>query len=212
MRPVFGLWIGGPLTRLAQASIRSFIELGHPYTLYAYEEPGPMPARAVVSDAGDVLRRRAVSYLLSRGAYSMISNLFRYRRRLDGGLWVDTDVIALRPFDFPLDETIVAWQDDELMNGAVLGAPHNDPFIRELHRRATSWRSGYAWSSSWPEHGRPAHFRRALRHGQTYLLAEAPWGRIGPETYAVHAWNTVLERLDAQDPADGTILHPLLAA
>ena len=51
MRPVFSLWIGGSLPQLARASIRSFVALGHPYTLYVYADPGAIPDGAVVDVA-----------------------------------------------------------------------------------------------------------------------------------------------------------------
>jgi hypothetical protein len=60
-------------------------------------------------------------------------------RRLvrDGGLWVDTDTIALRPFVFPEDRLVLGRQDARLLNNAVLGAPPGRPLIRQLQRTAS---------------------------------------------------------------------------
>ena len=53
----------------------------------------------------------------------MFADGFRYRLLLEyGGLWVDTDVVCLRPFDFDHSE-IYAWQDEQVINNAVLGLP-----------------------------------------------------------------------------------------
>ncbi len=184
---MFSLWIGGKPSIVALASMRSFTALGHPYTLYAYEPPEGLPAGVVLADAEQVLPRAAAAYLLERRAASLVSNLFRYARLRGGGLWVDTDVIALRQLDFPEGELVFGRQDPTQLNGAVLGAPAGHPLVAELHRRSsTPWRS-YLVAEAAQRTGRlprPAGVaRRAVgiaRHGAAFALAEAPWGTFGP--------------------------------
>ncbi len=181
-RAVFSLWMGGELPPLAVASIASFVELGHEFTLYAYEPVANLPDGAVAADAQELLETRRVRWLLERGKYALVSNLFRYetlRRR--GGIWVDTDLIALRPFDFPPDELVLGYQEDGVVNGAVLGAPAGHPFVEDLYRHALSPRLRIPWKEkSLPFRTRVDRAVGLLRHGRTYRLAQAPWGVVGP--------------------------------
>ncbi|HEY4976696.1 MAG TPA: hypothetical protein VII05_05025 [Gaiellaceae bacterium] len=181
-RSVFSVWVGGQPTALALASMRSFAALGHPYTLYAYEPLEGLPPGVTLADAGQILPRRAVSYLLERRAFALVSDLFRYARLRTGGLWVDTDVIALRAFDFSEDELICGWQDDVLINVAVLGAPAGHPVITAIHRRSTTLRASREWiTSDWSRRRRFQHALGVVRHGRAFSLTEAPWGTFGPD-------------------------------
>ncbi len=257
VRPVFSFWTGGRLTSLAAASIRSFTDLGHPYVLYAYDEVQGLPGGVTLRDAEEIILRRKLAYLLDRNAYALASNVFRYTYLLQGGLWVDTDVFALRAFDFALDELVFGWQDADLLNVAVFGAPPNAMLVEELHRRSTSARATRAWMSSLPRRRRLEHRMRVLRHGRNLNLAEAPWGTFGPllltktahdlgltgqaqpleafypipwqqadlllerasgwtatlspESYAVHVWNSILERNGISEAPAGSLLEHLIS-
>jgi len=46
LMPIGSLWIGGALSWLEIASIRSFVDLGHDYILYAYDEIPNVPEGA----------------------------------------------------------------------------------------------------------------------------------------------------------------------
>lgn len=93
------LWIGDALTAMEQLSIASFLQQGHPYHLYAYDEVRCVPPGAEMRDAAAVLPRNRIFKYREFDSYAGFSNLFRYALLLDrGGYWVDTDVVCLQPF------------------------------------------------------------------------------------------------------------------
>ncbi len=104
LETVNGLWIGQSLGWLGRLSITSFLQHGHEYHLYCYDDISDAPDGTVLKDAREVLPASeifAYQHGPGRGSVSAFSNLFRYKLLLDkGGWWVDTDVVCLRPFNF----------------------------------------------------------------------------------------------------------------
>jgi hypothetical protein len=99
------LWVGGHLSTLERMAITSHVHVGHAVRLWCYEDVGGVPAGVAVQDAGQILPRDEVFvYRVGEGAGSVsaFSNLFRYKLLAEtDGWWCDTDVVALRPFEFP---------------------------------------------------------------------------------------------------------------
>jgi len=105
MRPIVqSLWIGTQLPSLHFLGIRSFLEHGHEFHLYAYDEIAGVPDGTTICDAASILPRDRIFCYQSgfgKGSYSAFSNLFRYALLFArGGWWVDTDVVCLKPFHF----------------------------------------------------------------------------------------------------------------
>lgn len=101
----------------------SFVAHGHGVSLHVYEPPANVPEGVTLSDASEVLPRERVFKHAESGSFAMFADAFRYRLLLDrGGLWVDTDVVCLKPFAFDSPE-IFGWQDERVINNAVLGLP-----------------------------------------------------------------------------------------
>jgi glycosyltransferase involved in cell wall biosynthesis len=108
-RIVHGLWIGS-LTRLERLTLCSFAARGHEFHLWRYEDtPDPLPRGVVVRDANEILPREKVfrkriadgGVGLGEGSYAMFADLFRTKLlHVLGGIWVDMDILCLRPFDF----------------------------------------------------------------------------------------------------------------
>src|SRR5579864_3873179 len=107
---VHGLWIGRRLSKLEQLTLRSFVQHGHDFNLWVYDELEEDPPPGVVlRDASEILPRQRIfvkaendpSAGVGRKSYGPFSDLFRYKLLHDhGGIWVDMDVTCLRPFDF----------------------------------------------------------------------------------------------------------------
>jgi hypothetical protein len=181
-RPVFSLWLGGELSPLAEASIASFLRLGHEYTLYSYERVPNTPEGTITADARTILGRRRVRWLIETKAYALVSDLFRYAAlRRSGGLWVDTDLIALRAFDFADGEIVLGFESDGLVNNAVFGAPAHHWLVEELYHHALAPRLRIPWLED-PLPARAVVHRGLglLRRGRLFRVADAPWGAIGP--------------------------------
>lgn len=121
-RVVQGLWIGSELSELEMMCIRSFMHHGHEFHLYAYGPLGKVPEGTVVKDANGILPE-AMIYRSRNGALSAFADFFRWvLLQKSGGVWVDMDVICLRPFDFP-DEIVFGWESPESIATGVLRFP-----------------------------------------------------------------------------------------
>jgi glycosyltransferase involved in cell wall biosynthesis len=109
LAPVHGMWIGSSLSRMELLTLRSFVQQGHRFHLWAYDHiTTPIPDGVVLEDATAILprsaifKRRAVDEQSGVGAGSYgapFSDLFRYKLLHDkGGYWADMDVTCLKPF------------------------------------------------------------------------------------------------------------------
>jgi len=99
------LWVGNKLSNLELLSINSFIMNGHPYHLYVYEEIENLPSGVIIEDANRIIKEkdifRAPGSNGRPGSLGAFSDYFRFKMmQLDGGYWVDTDIVCIRPFDF----------------------------------------------------------------------------------------------------------------
>jgi hypothetical protein len=116
-------WHGAPLSRLERLCVSSFVAHGHRVVLHVYDEPANLPKGVTLADASEILPRDRLFTHAGSGSLAMFADGFRYRLLYErGGLWVDTDVVCLKPFDFDSSE-IFAWQDERVINNAVLGLP-----------------------------------------------------------------------------------------
>lgn len=104
MAEVHSLWIGNSLSTLEVLGLRSHIKVGHGVTLWTYGPVANVPDGVRVEDARQIMPDSDVfTYQTGegKGSYSACSNLFRYKLLSEQDVWwVDTDVVALKPFDF----------------------------------------------------------------------------------------------------------------
>ena len=119
------LWHGA-LTRLERLCITSFVANGHPVELHVYEEPAGVPSGVRIVDAGRTLARDLIFRHRRTGSLALFADWFRYRLLHErGGIWADTDMVCLRPLDYP-QPRIFGWESSEWLNVAVLGLPAGD--------------------------------------------------------------------------------------
>lgn len=123
LRAVHMFWHGPPLSRLERLCMASFVANGHPLHLHVYDEPAGVPRGVQLTDAEKVLPRRYLFTHAKSGSFAIFADWFRYRLLYEyGGIWVDTDELCLRPFDYPHAE-IFGWQDERVIAIGVLGLP-----------------------------------------------------------------------------------------
>jgi len=116
-------WHGAPLSRIERLCMASFCAHGHPVDLYVYEDPSPVPAGVRLRDASEILPAEAMFRHKRTQSLGLFADWFRYRLLAErGGIWADADVVCLAPFDYASEE-IYGWQDEHLINNAVLGLP-----------------------------------------------------------------------------------------
>jgi len=133
MREVMqGLWIGESLSTMERLSITSFLENGHRFHLYCYDELGEVPPGAELLDASRILPRERL-FRYSNGSFAGFSNCFRYRLLVEnGGWWTDLDTICLRPFAFTEEYVFSSELDQgcQFIDCAVIRAPRNSAFAQ----------------------------------------------------------------------------------
>jgi hypothetical protein len=125
-------WHGLPVSRIEQLSMVSFLRNGHVVHLYVYDELPGVPEGVELKDAAEVLPRSSLFFHRRNHSVAHFSDWFRYRLLFErGGLWSDTDMVCLKPFDYA-NPIVFAWQDEQNLNNAVLGLPAGDPLAEWL--------------------------------------------------------------------------------
>jgi hypothetical protein len=116
-------WFGAPLSRIEKLSLASFVAHGHPVNLFVYEDVGAVPRGVQLRDAAKVLPREWLFRHRRTGSVGLFADWFRYRLLYErGGIWADSDVVCLAPFDYG-QTVLFAWETEHYVNNAVLGLP-----------------------------------------------------------------------------------------
>ena len=100
MLPVIqSLWIGEKLSIMEKLCISSFLQNGHPFHLYVYDDVKGIPEGTIIKDASKILHPDKIFKYKDHDSYAGFADLFRYKLLLEkGSYWVDTDVICLNSF------------------------------------------------------------------------------------------------------------------
>jgi len=119
-----GFWHGPPLGPVREACLRSFVDLGYRFRLYAYDAVA-VPEGITVMDANRVVPRVELFHFenpfTGRPDLGPFSDVFRYRLlAARGGWWCDVDTVCLSP-DVPEMETAWAQENPEAAPKAVGG-------------------------------------------------------------------------------------------
>ena len=152
---VHGLWIGDTLSALELLTIYSFLQHGHEFHLWVYENiKPPIPKGVLIKDGNEILDRKFVfsyekgdSHGLGKGSFAGFSDVFRYKLLHEkGGWWADMDITCLRPLEF--DAPYVFRNHDYLpVVGNLMKCPKGcdlmkncyEEAIQEVNAQNTHW-------------------------------------------------------------------------
>ena len=111
MLPIIqSLWVGDPLSNLEKLCVQSFMDNGHEFHLYVYDDVQGIPNGVMVKDGNEILPYSEITAGTLQH-WSSLSDYFRYALLYKkGGWWVDMDTICIKPFDF--DEDIILSDKD----------------------------------------------------------------------------------------------------
>jgi hypothetical protein len=164
-------WFGDHLTPYQLLALKSFVDFGHEYVLYAYKE-FDVPAGVELRDAKDILPEDRVFFYgdragIGRGSVAAFSNLFRYHLlHQTGGWWVDADVICLSE-TVPATSIFMGWESEHVVGTAILKFPERHQLVRELRDTAEHAGTDLAWGETGP-----SLLTRILReHGLSELVS-----------------------------------------
>jgi mannosyltransferase OCH1-like enzyme len=97
------LWIGKELTTMEVLCIQSYLQNGHPFHLYIYDDVKNIPSGTTIKNAGEIIPQADI-YADQWNGFVNFSNRFRYTLLYQkGGWWVDMDTVCLKPFTFTDD-------------------------------------------------------------------------------------------------------------
>jgi hypothetical protein len=174
---VYGLWIGKALSITGQLCIRSFLKHGFSFKLFAYGSIESVPEGAEILDAETILPEKD-AFVHKSGSLSPASDWFRYRFLYhNGGIWVDMDMICLRPFTM-LRLPWFAREDSSTVATGILAFQAGHVILKEMERFASDPSAVTPWDTA----------AQANLKAQTASLVpdvvqrrrNAEWGWAGP--------------------------------
>ncbi|SMO71823.1 hypothetical protein [Paracoccus laeviglucosivorans] len=195
------LWVGDRLGPIELASVASFLRMGNPLTVYSYAPIQNLPPAVQARDANEVLPTHRIAVYAREQSPSLHSNFFRFAlMRNTDHTWVDLDMIALRPFDFPGDR-IYGYEKPDQVNCAVLRLPKSSPTLADLSKLTAGTR-GIAPHINGLR--RAKYWVKTL--GRGVPIDRWPWGSTGPR--ALTAYLRKHDELKHALPLE--VLYPIL--
>jgi hypothetical protein len=143
MRPDIVTFWHGPLDALRQTCLRSQLAAGHKVTVYSFGTVPGLPAGIGNADAEAILphafseRLRPAQTDGSWRDWTLLqfSDFFRMRlMRWGAGLWLDADVLLLKPVGIDPAKPFFAWERPRQLGNSVLYLPPDDPIVSAFEK------------------------------------------------------------------------------
>ena len=103
--PVQGLWVGTHLSPIEINCIQSYINQGHDFHLYSYNDFDNLPEGTILQDANSIIPENQIFRYKSgpgKGSLAAFADLFRYHLLSEqGGWWTDMDFLCMNPLEQP---------------------------------------------------------------------------------------------------------------
>src|SRR3984893_10434628 len=128
----------GPLDKLRQTCLRSQVAAGHKVTVYSFEPLPGLPdgvgnaeAEAILPHAfSERLRPPQPDGSWRDWTVLQFSDFFRMRLMAQSaGLWLDADVLLLKPVEIDLTKPYFAWERPRPLGNSVLYLPPRDAIV-----------------------------------------------------------------------------------
>ena len=143
MRPDFVIFGHGPLDGLRRTCLRSQGAAGHKVAVYSFDAIAGLPdgvgnaeAEAILSHAfSERLRPPQPDGSWRDWTTLQFSDFFRMRLMAESaGLWLDPDVLLLRPVEINLAKPYFAWEHPRRLGNSVLYLPSRNPIVLAFER------------------------------------------------------------------------------
>lgn len=170
------LWIGDRLSWLEQLSLKSFVDAGHTTLLYCYDFIPNAPAGVTLRDARDIFPGDEIIRHKRTGSPAIHADLWRlHLMQKTDFIWVDADVLCMRPFDFS-DPFVFGLEKPKLVCNAVMRLPAESKTLRGL---LDFVEDPYA-IGAWLKADQRAELQAAKDRGEPVHFSEQEWGLTGP--------------------------------
>lgn len=134
------LWVGGPLKKLQQTCLSSFVYHGHEMNLFVYDMNMEVPHGVIKRDARELVDESDI--FLVQNTYAAFSDVFRYRMVDKTDLiWADADTLCCSDdWSFFKDETLFSREyGNDLIVPGVLSLPKDSLISKYLVRKSTNF-------------------------------------------------------------------------
>ena len=173
-------WYGPQLDCLERACLRSMSAQGHAVTLFVNGKVRGVPSDVEVRDTREIMETspQVLLKISPSGGSSaaLYSDKFRYLMIASTTLiWVDLDVFLLKPLR-PVGGYLYAWENNQLINGAVLALPRHSPTLHDLVRFCDNHYPVPPFVS--PNHKFRLRMKKII--GAPVHVSLQPWGTWGP--------------------------------
>ena len=138
MRPAVVTFWHGSLDALRLTCLRSQVAAGHKVTVYSFDPLAALPDGVSNAEAEAILPHGFSEKLRPPqpdGSWRdwtilQFSDFFRMRLMAErAGLWLDADVLLLKPVDLDSAKPYFAWERSRQLGNSVLYLPSNDPIV-----------------------------------------------------------------------------------
>ena len=227
-------WAGQGMSALDKACLRSFVAGGHSVTLYSYEYVEDLPSGVTPRDAREIVPYESRDAFLYQGKPNLahFSDYFRYQMMARSPhVWVDTDMLMLRPLDFGPVAKLFAKETERSICNAILRIPSEDPALKEVIGRAERlMHTDLVWGATGPRllnqvFGATVVLKQAHPPSSFFPIHyDAFWKPFLPEcapecadacrdAYTLHLWNNIVVRMGIWKelaPPEGSFLWTCL--
>ncbi len=154
-KPTFAtFWAGQTISPFEAACITSFLAHGYQYTVFSFDDLTGLPEGVTLRDAREITDEANVRRFIIRGRpnLSHFSDLFRYElfKRTDH-IWVDADMLMLRPLALPEYDQLIAKEDAATLCGAIMRVDGKHPNLDTLIERTEALRDQeLVWGATGP--------------------------------------------------------------
>ncbi|MGE5156793.1 MAG: hypothetical protein ACM3OF_01470 [Gemmatimonas sp.] len=133
----------GPLDPMRQTCLRSQLAAGHKVTVYSFDTIPGLPEGVANAEAEAILPHAFSEKLRPAepdGSWRdwtilQFSDFFRMRLMArNAGLWLDADVLLLKPVEVDPTKPYFAWERVHLIGNSVLYLPPEDPIVGAFER------------------------------------------------------------------------------
>jgi hypothetical protein len=148
-------WAGRRISGFEASCMASFVRHGYRLLAYSYDTIENLPEGVELADAAAIAAPDNQQRFLIRGApnLSHFSDLFRYRLfSLTPHIWVDADMMMVRPLPAGEWHKLVAREDKRTICGAIMRLDPRSPQLDELIRRTEALRDrDLFWGATGPQ-------------------------------------------------------------
>jgi len=207
---IHALWIGNALGVISRSCLYSFVMRGHEVCLHTYGEIEDIPKGITVCDANKIIPKNNIFKHKKTGSYALFSDIFRYEllQKVDG-IYVDCDVYCLKPLVMPVSGYLLGYEEDNLINGAVLAMPKDSDLSKAL---LAASRNPY-FIPPWYSNRKKSVLKLKKFFGLAKKVSDMPWGIIGPNaiTFYVNHFNLseLVEPIDVFYPVHHRCINQL---